>query len=563
MHYVQCGVTPPLGHLSRVYLYLCQASVTCTSYTDFPLPHSQQERESGLTNISLLLCAFTVCYSTIGTSSEDIAMAESSKLSLQHVTTALYPLSIKQMKELVVYFGVELRVISDIETTHKENIKMYSIQAWLDQDTEASWEKIVSGLEQIGMNVLARQVATQHCPQSLVPATPASDPHQPATVPTSQPTNTPAPPGTSSVATSQQPASGHTPQPEATPQPTNTPAPPTPATPSPVATTPPVTDCDQSPNQPPHTTSSTPATVSDQSNPPASDHSQPLALPPPSTSTTTTTVARSLTRQPSFWALEKVKATILSLEDQFSELISDTENEICEKERSNCKFLQKFRNRILSLPVAKKHLHVRFFRENEDDILSAKDTQKIVAILCRYIDYRNYEILPHIITRFCTAPLRESMQNYRVSLEAFEMHTAVDVYISAVPDEMNEELERGFSQMVLKIDKPASQCTLHEVRKLNEAIITTSGLESHSVYIGSVAKNCVMVSVSFPSSAVGWVLSAMTPNFMTTHCLSEVALDGQQLTLELGETDELVCDIKSCVVYNNIHLSTCAVYTTF
>ena len=492
-------------------------------------------------------------------------MAVPAKLKLLDVVTALEPLTNEQTKNLVIHLGVELKTAVDIETDYRgSSRKLHSIQAWLDQDTEASWEKIVSGLKQIGMNVLARQVATQHCPQSLVPATPSSDPHQPATVPTSQPTNTPAPPGTSSVATSQQPASGHTPQPEATlhpPQPTNTPAPPIPATPSPVATTPPVTDCGQSPNQPPHTTSSTPATVSDQSNPPASDHSQPLALPPPSTSTTTTTVARSLTRQPSFWALEKVKATILSLEDQFSELISDTENEICEKERSNCKFLQKFRNRILSLPVAKKHLHVRFFRENEDDILSAKDTQKIVAILCRYIDYRNYEILPHIVTRFCTPPLQESMQNYRVSLEAFEMHTAVDVYISAVPDEMNEELERGFSQMVLKIDKPASQCTLHEVRKLNEAIITTSGLESHSVYIGSVAKNCVMVSVSFPSSAVGWVLSAMTPNFMTTHCLSEVTLDGQQLTLELGETDELVCDIKSCVVYNNIHLRTCAVYT--
>ena len=167
---------------------------------------------------------------------------------------------------------------------------------------------------------------------------------------------------------------------------------------------------------------------------------------------------------------------------------------------------------------------------------------------------------------FCTAPLLESMQKYRMSLEMFEMHTAVDVYVSAAPDEMNKKLERGLSQMVLKIEKPASQCTLHEVRKLNETITAEAGLESHSVYICGVTKNCVMVSVRFPSSAVGWVLSAMTPNFMTpnfmtTHCLSEVTLDGRQLTLELGETEELVCDIKSCVVYNNIHLSTCAVYT--
>ena len=494
-------------------------------------------------------------------------MAVPAKLKLLDVVTALEPLTNEQTKNLVIHLGVELKTTVDIETDYRgSSRKLHSIQAWLDQDTEASWEKIVSGLEQIGMNVLARQVATQHCPQSLVPATPSSGPHQPATVPTSQPTNTPAPPGTSS---GQQPASGHTPQPEAIlhpPQPTNTPAPPTPATPSPVATTPPVTDCGQSPNQP-HTTSSTPATVPDQSNPPASEHSQALALPPPSTSpptdyvnqpshTTTTTVqlqslVAAVIAQPStvtFWSLEKVMDTILQLEEMFADLQADAQTEIANRETEDRAFLSRFRSRLLLLPVAKRAPHVKFFRQARKEILEAKNTDTILAILCTHIDYRNYEILLHIITRFCTAPLKESMQKYRVSLEAFEMHTAVDVYISAVPDEMNEELERGFSQMVLKIDKPASQCTLHEVRKLNEAIITTSGLESHSVYIGSVAKNCVMVSVRFPSSAVGWVLSAMTTNFMTTHCLSEVTLDGRQLTLELRETDELVCDIKSCVV---------------
>ena len=190
-------------------------------------------------------------------------MAVPAKIKLLDVVTALEPLTNEQTKNLVIHLGVELKTTVDIETDYRgSSRKLHSIQAWLDQDTEASWEKIVSVLEQIGMNVLARQVATQHCPQSLVPA---SDPHQPATVPTSQLTNTPAPPGTSSVATSQQPASGHTPQPEAIlhpPQPVNTPAPPTPATPSPVATAPLATDCGQSHDQPPHTTSSTPATDS-------------------------------------------------------------------------------------------------------------------------------------------------------------------------------------------------------------------------------------------------------------------------------------------------------------
>ena len=527
-----------------------------------PISHCHTLRESGLTNISLLLCAFTVCYSTVDTSSEGIAMAESNKLSLQHVTTALYPLSIEQMKELVVYFGVELRVISDIETTHKENIKMYSIQAWLDQDTEASWEKIVSGLEQIGMNVLARQAATQHCPQSLVSATPSSDPHQPATVPTSQPTNTPAPPGTSSVATSQQPASGHTPQPEATlypPQPTNTPASPTPATPSPVAATPPVTDCDQSPNQPPHTT---PATVSDQSNP---DHySQALALPPHSTYAPTN-AHPSIVSPPSIQSRLVVRSvhavharvTIRKLEWTFSSLVYQTRSAMCRMEREDAEFLDEFRDRLFNLRVAKKVIHVKFFRENEDDIIEAGSIRKVFVILSRYWSYRNYEVLQEIVICFCAAPLQESMEEYCKTLVEFEKTTTVDVYISAMP--LQTEIEVAFSQMVVKINKPASECTLYEIRQLNEALMEGSSLYSHSVYIGSVAENCVVVSVSFPSSAVGWVLSAMTTNFMTTHCLSEVTLDGQQLTLELGETWKLVCDTKSCVMCSCVHICTCTV----
>ena len=245
----------------------------------------------------------------------------------------------------------------------------------------------------------------------------------------------------------------------------------------------------------------------------------------------------------------------------FLDLTTDAEEEISQQDGPDKRFLRKFRKFIQFLPIARKPPHDRFFHQYRNEIVAAQNTDALLAILCSYVDYRNYEIMLHIITRFCTVPLLESMQKYRMSLEMFEMHTAVDVYISAVPDEMNKMLERGLSQMVLKIEKPASECTLHEVRKLNETITAEAGLESHSVYISGVAENCVLMKVIFPSSAVGWVLSAMTPNFMTTHCLSEVTLDGQQLTLELGETEELVCDIKSCVVYNNIHLSTCAVYT--
>ena len=487
-----------------------------------------------------------------------------------HVLTAVDSLDYEQTKDLVIHLGVDLKVIKDIETDYKgssNSRKIHTIQAWLDRDTEASWEKIVYGLEQIGLKVIARKVAELHCPHLVAVTTPTVDSHQPATV--------------------------HT------PQPINILAPLTPTMPSHISTIP-VIDSVQSHNLPPNTTSTTPViTSADQSYSPASDHSQPVALPPshstsPAHNTTSTTLTQpsfwsnfkaifsfsslwqeNTTRgshtneggrsrvasqvakvpvvrseqpprvcQPSpctFWSLEKGKATILQLEKMFARLQVEAQVEIAKLESNDQNFFPEFRCRILLLPVAKKAPHVKFFRKNEDDIISSKNTLKIMAILCRYIDYRNYEILLHLITRFCGVPLQENMKKYRLSLETFEMHTTVDIYISAVPDEISEEIENGFSEMVVKINKPSSECTLHEVRKLNEAIITKSGLESHSVYISSVAKNCVVVAMRFPSSVVGWVLAAMTPDFIHTQHLTEVTMDGKQLTIIQTRRQELVC----------------------
>ena len=231
-----------------------------------------------------------------------------------------------------------------------------------------------------------------------------------------------------------------------------------------------------------------------------------------------------------FLSIEEVKATALELQERFEDVTAKAEDEISEHEAQDRSFLSKFRKYLQFLPLARKAPHDKFFRESEKAIVAAENTREILAILYRYVNFRNYEILHKVIVRFCEVPLRERMKEYRESLEGFEKATTVDVYLTAIPEETDKELENAFSKMVVKIDKPASQCTLYEVRKLNKELIKGSSLPSHSVYISSVTNKCVEVVVRFPSSAVGWVLAAMTPNFIHTHLLTEVAVDGKQLT---------------------------------
>ena len=387
--------------------------------------------------------------------------ASSSQPSPQQVARALQSLSYDKIRLLAFHLGVETHVLKNIDSSPITSSRsVQAIAAWLDRDTEASWEKIVSALELIGKKVLATQVAEQHCLQS--PAAATVDGGGWARV-QSCPPLTPPP-----------------------------------------SSSPPSTD----PNQPPF--------------PPPSHRCQPVAL-------------RSVA---------DVKSAILHLKKTFSKLVSHTRSEMCSRESQDQEFLDEFRDHLLFLPVAKKAAHVKFFRDNEDDILEAKNIRKLFAILGRYLSFRNYEILQEIVTWFNVAPLVKSMQVYCRMLIKFEMSTSVDIYIVAVPEETDEETKNAFSQMVLRIEKPASECTLYDLRKLNEAIVTNSGLSSHSVYISGVANKCVEVVVRFPSSAAGWVLAALTPHFMTTHHLTEVTLDGFPLPPLLEDTREnLVCAI--------------------
>ena len=417
------------------------------------------------------------------------AMATSMRLSPQEVTKALQILNDEKTKELVFYLGVDLHVLENIETRFSGGMRrIHYVQVWMDNDPEASWSKIVSGLKQIGMNALAKQVTTRHC-----------QPHQPASLHTLQPTTSPAQLAVPSPVVFEQPVTSHH-----TVAPTSTE---TPATSEPAVTEQAAANvCTVAPTSMQQTATS--------------DRTQPVAL-----------CMRSVAN---------VKATKRHLEKTFSDLITRTRSTLCARERHNHEFLDEFRDHLLVLPVAKKAIHVKFFLKSENDILDAKSIRKLFAILSRYWSYRNYEILHEIVDSFCSDQLQERMREYCMMLEEFEMATTVDVYLTAIPNERDEELDNAFSKMVVKINRPLSECTLYELRTKTQAIMKESSLHPHSVYIGAVSSGCVEVVVRFPTSAVGWVLGAMTPRFIHTHHLTEVAVDGERLNVYKTERDELV-----------------------
>ena len=325
-------------------------------------------------------------------------------------------------------------------------------------EVEASWEKIVAGLELIGMKALAETLATQQC----------------------------------------------------------------------LGGTPTLAAVNFTPDLP-----SSPTTAVEASGPQTSGSSpsDPSLSP----------VAHSSSPSPSD-RVSQVRAEIDRLSDTFSDLMSDTRDEMCMKESVNPAFLKKFRDRLFDLPVAKKAPHTKFFDERLDDFLRAKDMEKIFAILRRYCNYSNYEILQEVIRKFCEAVLQRRMQEYCESLEKFEKGTFIDVYLKAIS--AGVVLTSEFTKMTVKINKPTSECTLHEIRKLKETIAERASLQSYSVYVGDISESSVQLELGFPASCVGWILGVFTPDFLATHLLSDVILGQQHLSFLDWSQEQLVCSVQ-------------------
>ena len=390
----------------------------------------------------------------------------SSTISPKAVVVALQTVNDEQSKELFYLLNVPLHILDRIEGSHKGNMrKIHYVQAWFDQEVEASWEKIVAGLKLTGMKALAETLATQQClggtltsaAVNLTPDLPSS----PATAPEASGSQT----------------SGSSPS---------------------------------DPSLGPVARPSSPSSPSDR--------------------------------------VSHVRAEIDRLSDTFSDLMSDTRDEMCTRESVNPAFLDKFRDRLLDLPVAKKSPHTKFFRERLDDLLKAENTRKIFAILRHYCSYRNYAVLREVIRKFCEAVLQQRMQEYCESLEKFEKATFIDVYLKAI--EASDVLSSEFTKMTVKINKPASECTLHEVRKITEAIAEKANLQSYSVYIGAALEGSVQLELGFPASCVGWILGVFTPDFLATHLLSDVVLGQQHLSILDWPQEKLVCSLQYSISIN-------------
>ena len=222
--------------------------------------------------------------------------------------------------------------------------------------------------------------------------------------------------------------------------------------------------------------------------------------------------------------MKETRHKIEHFEGEFSDLKYEAQKALLQKQDENPDFFQRFQNQLVDMPVAKKQIHIRFFTRNEDEILNAKTIQKIFAILSRYCNYSNYEIIFHVVKRFCHHDLNGRMLKYRDSLTSFEKSTTVDIYLCAISARPGGEIRQGFIRMTMMINKPPSECTLYEIRELKELIEEKASVQSYAMYIETPEDGSVCVRLLVPWQVHSLVVAVLTPEFREERLLTNVTV---------------------------------------
>ena len=236
----------------------------------------------------------------------------------------------------------------------------------------------------------------------------------------------------------------------------------------------------------------------------------------------------------------EVKKTLGLLEQEFLGVTMKFRRAMTRRETKDKEFLEDFRDALIQLPVTKKVSHARFFAEKDFEIIAAKRVRALITILCRYWNFSNYDLLQYLIDMFGEEPLNGDMKQYCEVLDTFEIETTIDIFLAAFS--ANSELSVVFSRMVVKINKPPTECTLHDIRVFREALAVQSSICSHSIYVDAMATSSVRVTLGFHPSVLGWVLAALNPSFLESHQLSDVVVEGKSLVVyESGNLVYLTC----------------------
>ena len=445
------------------------------------------------------------------------------KPQLKELASALNSLTWGEVKSMAVQLGMEYFRLQQIEerNTKVSDCLLPAMDMWLNSDDNASWARIITALNDIDKNVLAKKIEQRYCqpvdkPDATTGECSLSSPpphmHTPDSIEVSSPLHTTSSP-------SQQAPSQLSTDPPTSEYSHHT------SSQSVFVATPdgdtPTSQSNQSLSQPPSSPTLQPRKRKCRNSPTLLIPPSPSPQPPPQLPQFSTTQPQELpgwqlrvARESKQQRIRRVKQEASKLQKEFVSVLTHTE--ICFSEKESEPFLRKLRITLKNLPLSDEFKHLKYLKDKYDEIESASSVSEIFKLLRHYWNYTDFALLHHLINGFSDDSTKEMMERYISNLEMFEKQTTIKDYEDATG--VRKEVPQGFVEAAFEVQgtKHPSEYTLYEVRQIVQSLAQQSSLEPYVSMIKKARIGSLVITIALPRPALELLQQALYKEFLDT-----------------------------------------------
>ena len=201
--------------------------------------------------------------------------------------------------------------------------------------------------------------------------------------------------------------------------------------------------------------------------------------------------------QRDFLSKDEIISQMDSLETEFDTLKDDVFESVKTQPVDTFKF------KLTSFKVKDKEYHMEYIKE----MIDKKDS--VVGILIElncYLNYLNYEILQHILTKFKNADLQIRMDEYKTKINNFFRCTRICDFIECWPIHGCEPPVEKLQHFIeIKSCKNWETCTLEDLDNLKGRLATKLLLPKFILILEKASSGSLAVTYSIPSTVVAQI----------------------------------------------------------
>ena len=216
------------------------------------------------------------------------------------------------------------------------------------------------------------------------------------------------------------------------------------------------------------------------------------------------------------------------LEDEFIDITIQTYDKIKEKDID----VDRFKARLMSLPIKYKEEHKDFFKQIENELEKESTINSIWMKLSKYWNFMNYTLLENLIRNIGDRSLKQNMKSYLSSLETFRRNTRLCDFAKHCPAVESRPSEADLKEFVLHLKLDWETCTLEQLEELKGDIIRKFLLPSFALILKKVSHGSLIVTWLLPAQIASTLVQDLenTDNkgFFKEHKIECMTIDGKE-----------------------------------